>query len=152
MLNLDQAVKAVATAASWPEPAADAQGVYRIRLEGDLSLEVSTPDGRHCVLSTELGDLPSDARDDYWVRLGKLACGSLRRRPSTLALDGNRLELFRFLDLSEINTEDLAAQVQGFLNDQAWWRSELSGGSAGASPSSSPFAFGPNWAAGDWKL
>lgn len=155
MLNLQQAIEAVAGRAGWSVPAEDAQGVTRVRLEGGLALEFRSPDGRVAVLSADLGEVPGDASPDYWTQLGKAACGCLRRRPSVLSAAGGRFELYRMLDLSRLDADEFASETEGFLNDEAWWAGELESArdSAGTPASgASPFAFGGAWTAFDWKL
>ena len=155
MLNLQQAIEAVAGRAGWLVPAEDAQGVTRVRLEGGLALEFRSPDGRTAVLSADLGEVPGDASPDYWTQLGKAACGCLRRRPSVLSVEGGRFELFRMLDLSRLDADEFVQETEGFLNDEAWWAGELeSARDASGAPASgaSPFAFGRAWTAFDWKL
>ncbi|MCF0253395.1 MAG: hypothetical protein HUK26_03565 [Duodenibacillus sp.] len=144
MLNLSSAVQALAGAAGWHVADPDELGVYHYFLEEGLDMDIQSPDGRLCVMSTDLGDAPSESdpsASQELRRLGTLAAGILRSRGSVLSVQAGRLELFRAFDLRRASEDDAVREGQAFLNDQAWWRSQL-GGSAGLGQS---FSFGADW-------
>lgn len=132
------AVQTIAQAANWGMATPDEQGVYHYFLEENLDLDIQSPDGRLLVLSADLGPAPEGKgpqADDAFKRLGKLAGGILRHRLSTLSVVGDRLELHQTLDLGSASERACVQAARDFLNDEAWWKANLSeSGSAAPSP------------------
>ena len=128
-IALEDAVRIIAEAAGWKIAAPDEHGARHYLLEEGLDLDIESPDGRVLVASADLGDAPeagSPGADEEWVRIGKLAAGVMKRRASVLAANEGRLELFRTVDLSQAGVTELVDAVRDFLNDEAWWRANLS--------------------------
>ena len=126
--SLSQAVQTVAGAAGWRAAQPDELGIYHYLLEGGLDLDLQSPDARTLVIGCDMGPVPEE--NERWAEIGRLAAGSALRRASTLAVDEERLTLFRRLDLGRVSESELIDAVRDFLNDQAWWRSRLEGTSA----------------------
>ena len=59
MATLEQHMMALAAQAHWRPPVADAQGVYRFSLEGDLAFAVFSSDGRVAVARGIVTPLPA---------------------------------------------------------------------------------------------
>ena len=142
-LSLSLAVRTIVRAAGWREARPDAAGAYRFRLEKTLDLTIQSPDGVTCVLSADLGAAP-DAGDQAGEarlrRLGALAAGIASRRASVLSInkENGRLELFRRVNLATTEGAQIVDEAAGFLNDEAWWKAQLS---EAATATTSPFSF-----------
>lgn len=154
MALMDDAARAVAEAAGWKKPEAEA-GVFRFQLQGGLDFAMFSPDGRVCVVRGDVGPVPAGgpARDDALADAARRQVGASRRRASVLAVEkpgqglpgdplaGERLILFRQIRMAADAMETLAVEVRDFLNDLAWWRASLDNAPRlGASP----FSFSMN--------
>ena len=147
-IALEDAVRIIAEVAGWKIAAPDENGVRHYLLEEGLDLDIGSPDGRVLVASADLGEAPepgSPGADEEWARIGGLAAGVLKRRASVLVADGGRLELFRTVDLSQASETELVDAVRDFLNDEAWWRANLS-----AVPGQRPSPFSMASGQGGW--
>lgn len=141
MSLLQEAVDAVVSAAGWRRAEPDAGGVYHFRLQGDLDMDMLSPDGRNCILRGDLGRLPDgEAEAESLLRLcaGRVV-GSCRTRSSILSLQDGRLILHRIVRMDASDPGTVSRQAKGFLNDLAWWQAQLAAGANNASPLS---AFG----------
>lgn len=144
--TLADVVRQLADAAGWKPAPTDSEGVCRYLLEDGLDLEISSPDGRVCVFSADLGGAPDAATLQgaaELVDIGKAAAAVMRSQASVLSIDDGRLTLYQKFDMNEVSDEALIRAARTFLNDQAWWRGHLSPGSAGES--TSPFSFDTSW-------
>jgi len=151
-LDLAQAVDSIAQAAGWSHVSADTAGVYRYFLEDGLDLELSSPDGRLCVLSADMGLAPTPDEADSTerlVKIGRLAAGIMKRRASVITVDDSNLQLTRTFDLTTASEQDCIEQASDFLNDEAWWKANLN--DTEAPSSTSPFSMG-GWFPGEMKF
>lgn len=150
--SFEDAVKALADEAGWRTPEPDDEGVRRILLDEGLDIELSSPDGRLFIANADLGTAPDADDEEGWLRLGRLAAGSLRAQASVLSSRSGRLALSCRIDLSCSGPNEVCEAVRRFLNDQAWWREALSEGESRLSPAPlSPFAM-PGWFPGAFSL
>ena len=136
----------LARTAGWRETAPDAEGRYHYFLDGGIDLDISSPDGRICILSADLGAVPDKSEGgsgEMMRRVAALAAASVRERRSTVCLSEGRLELFRRLPLSRMNPEGFVREARDFLNDEAWWKEMLSGEPV-PSPTQGMFAIDPS--------
>jgi hypothetical protein len=85
---------------------------------------------------------------DRLKRLAALAAGSLKKRRSSFAIAGQRLELSRTFPMQSTSEREISLLVRDFLNDLAWWKAQINGSSNSSSnTSSSPFSMG-GWFSG----
>ena len=140
MALLDEKIGSLAEAAGWKTPRRDADGAYRVRLEGGLDAVFFSPDERRCVMRAELTPVPGDAaqRDALLRTVAARQAGVCRQRASIVALEGpgqsllgqaetgsgERLIIYRMLDL-DVAQENFAATARDFLNDVAWWKASF---------------------------
>lgn len=147
--DFKRAVATVAGEAGWNVAEPDGNGVCHYLLADGLDLDLSSPDGRTLILSADFGEAPqADAPgvEDDWRRIGRLAAAVMKRRASVLAVHDGRLELFRRINLVQTDAAGLVEACRDFLNDEAWWRANLDGGSS--APSGTPsfsFDFSQGW-------
>ena len=142
--NLSEAVRIIAQAAGWKEIEPDASGAYRYHLQHHLDVTFLSPDGANCIMTADLGEVPSlDSRDgEARVRhIGALAAGIASKRASVLSMENGRLELFRRVHMPSIDSARLIDEAAAFLNDEAWWKAQLSDTAPTAQPAS-PFSMG----------
>ena len=139
MAGIDDLMRALAETTGWSGLAApDSFGVWRVSLEEDLDA-VFFLLGHSIVMRGVVVDLPNER-----VEAGSLCdtaarrqVAVLRERPSILALEMSgqslvpgedlaaaRLVCFRTLPLNT-DRNDFVEEVQGWLNDLAWWKAEL---------------------------
>lgn len=141
MTLLQSALDAVTAAAGWKPAEPDASGVARFALQGDLAFDMSSPDGRVCILRAELCTLPGNESeaDSLLEKCAAQVVGVCRKRSSVLSLQGDRLVLSRLVPMNAATLAGLMPeQVQSFLNDLAWWQAQISGSRQPASPFSAP--------------
>ena len=146
--NFVDLVESLAERAGWSRPQPDAAGVCRYAFDEDVELELLSPDGRTLILRADMGAAPEYGLNfrEEWEKLGRLAAGAMLLRPSVLSLrDGGRLELHRRLSLEALDDPAFQTAVEEFLNDEAWWKDELSAKSPGQAAAASPFSMGGNW-------
>ena len=86
--------------------------------------------------------------NDKLKRLAALAAGTLKKRRSSFAIAGQRLELSRTFPMQTASELEISPLVRDFLNDLAWWKAQISGSSnTSSNTSSSPFSMG-GWFSG----
>ena len=141
----------ITKAAGWKDAAPEADGVFRFSLEGGLDFALLTPENRTAVLLADLGDAPEPGTmegNDRLKRLAALAAGSLKKRRSSFAIAGQRLELSRTFPMQAASEREVSLLARDFLNDLAWWKAQISGPSnTSSNTSSSPFSMG-GWFSG----
>ena len=162
MALIDDAVRALASAAGWKEPRSS-NGLYRFHLEKELELALFSPDNRSCVMRGEVCVVPMElsARQELLESMARRQVGVCRRRASVLALeragtaprlgraDEDALILFRHVPLAVGRAMDLRVPVRDFLNDFAWWKTAMSSNTSATSPFSFPGLGGSSfWSGG----
>ena len=142
MATLQQTADMLIEAAGWKQARPDSDGVFRFSLDGDLDLELLSPEARTGILRADLGDAPGYDADgeDRLRRISSLAAGALKSRSSVLSIADGRLELHRTFALADVTQSSIASDVRDFLNDLSWWKAQMSGKSA-AKTSSDTFSF-----------
>lgn len=133
MSLLQESVDAVTAAAGWKKASPDAGGVFRFHLEGDLDMELFSPDGRTGILRADLGPLPASEQDaDALLRkcASRMVAASRTRR-TVLSVDGDRLSLHLVVPLAE-NVIFMPQHAKDFLNDLAWWKGQVQDGGSSA--------------------
>ena len=149
--QLQQIADIITNAAGWKRAEPDSEGVFRFSLEGDLDFSLLSPENRTAVLLADLGPAPEAGTmegNDRLKRLAALAAGALKKRRSSFAIAGQRLELSRTFPMQTTSELEISPLVRDFLNDLAWWKAQISGSSSSSSnTSSSPFSMG-GWFSG----
>jgi hypothetical protein len=149
--KLQQIADIITNAAGWKRAEPDSEGVFRFSLEGGLDFSLLSPDNRTAVLLADLGPAPEAGTmngNDKLKRLAALAAGTLKKRRSSFAIAGQRLELSRTFPMQSTSEREISLLVRDFLNDLAWWKAQISGSSNSSSnTSSSPFSMG-SWFSG----
>ena len=149
--HLQNIANAITSAAGWKSASPDENGIFRFSVENGLDFQLLTPEGRTAVLLADLGAAPAQGDtqgDEELKRLASVAAASLKKRRSSFAVAGSRLELSRtFPMLAE--EQEIRLIVRDFLNDLAWWQAQMNGARANSSSStsSSPFSLG-GWFSG----
>ena len=137
------AAAALAEAAGWDVPQADAEGIFRFSLEGELEFSLFSPDGRTGILLGSLGQAPDCSTPQGAAELDRLAAlsaGVLKDRLSVLSLsESDLLELHRSFPLHP--ADGIKAHAKDFLNDLAWWKRQVQNHSSRPAADSSPFSF-----------
>ena len=149
--HLQGIADAITSAAGWKSASPDEEGIFRFSLENGLDFQLLTPEGRTAVLLADLGSAPSrgDTQgDEELKRLASVAAASLRKRRSSFAVAGTRLELSRTFPM-QADEQEIRLIARDFLNDLAWWQAQVSGTHTNSSSntSSSPFSLG-GWFSG----
>ena len=149
--KLQQIADIITNAAGWKRAEPDSEGVFRFSLEGGLDFSLLSPDNRTAVLLADLGPAPEAGTmngNDKLKRLAALAAGTLKKRRSSFAIAGQRLELSRTFPMQTASELEISPLVRDFLNDLAWWKAQISGSSnTSSNTSSSPFSMG-GWFSG----
>ena len=149
--KLQQIADIITNAAGWKRAEPDSEGVFRFSLEGGLDFSLLTPETRTAVLLADLGPAPEAGTmngNDKLKRLAALAAGTLKKRRSSFAIAGQRLELSRTFSMQTASELEISPLVRDFLNDLAWWKAQISGSSnTSSNTSSSPFSMG-GWFSG----
>lgn len=136
MSLLQEAVDSMTSAAGWKQARPNAEGVYHFRLQGNLDMDILSPDGLNCILQSNLGPLPEEeAEAEKLLRLcaGRVV-GSCRKRRSILSLQDDRLVLYRIVRMNASDPGAVSREAKGFLNDLAWWQNQLVATVNNASP------------------
>ena len=140
---LQHVAEALAEAAGWDAPQADAEGVFRFSLDGGLEFSLFSPDGKTGILLGSLGPAPDCSTIQGAAELDRLAAlssGVLKDRLSVLALSGtNILELHRSFPLQP--ADGVKAHARDFLNDLAWWKRQAEQPTSGTVAEDAPFSF-----------
>ena len=150
--KLQQIADIITNAAGWKRAEPDSEGVFRFSLEGGLDFSLLSPDNRTAVLLADLGPAPEAGTmngNDKLKRLAALAAGTLKKRRSSFAIAGDRLELTYSFPV-QLDDEIAIRQImKDFLNDLAWWKQQVTGKDSNSSSntSSSPFSLG-GWFSG----
>lgn len=142
--QLQHIADTVTKAAGWNQALPDAEGAFRFELEGGLDFSLLSPDGKTAVLLADLGPAPDSSAPqgaDDLRRIASLAAASLKKRRSTLALAGGRVELQRSFPVTFATEQEICPEVRDFLNDLAWWKKQLGGTDSSSTASTSPFSF-----------
>ena len=149
--KLQQIADIITNAAGWKRAEPDSEGVFRFSLEGGLDFSLLTPENRTAVLLADLGPAPESGSmegNERLKRLAALAAGTLKKRRSSFAIAGQRLELSRTFSMQTASELEISPLVRDFLNDLAWWKAQISGSSnTSSNTSSSPFSMG-GWFSG----
>ena len=149
--QLQQIADIITNAAGWKRAEPDSEGVFRFSLEGGLDFSLLSPENRTAVLLADLGPAPEAGTmegNDRLKRLAALAAGTLKKRRSSFAIAGQRLELSRTFPVQAASERGTPLLVGDFINDLAWWKAQISGSSSSSSnTSSSPFSMG-GWFSG----
>ena len=149
--QLQQIADIITNTAGWKRAEPDSEGVFRFSLEGGLDFSLLSPENRTAVLLADLGAAPESGTmegGDRLKRLAALAAGSLKKRRSSFAIAGQRLELSRTFSMQTASELEISPLVRDFLNDLAWWKAQISGSSnTSSNTSSSPFSMG-GWFSG----
>lgn len=140
MAGMSDHLHALAEATGWTSLAtADASGVYRVALENNLDAAFVCLGEQFCLMRGVVVDLPmqESERTALCEQAARLQVAVLRERPSILALeepgqmslpgetiDTARLICYRSVPLS-VDAGTFLEEVQGWLNDYAWWKSNL---------------------------
>ena len=156
-MNFQEALKTLTNKTGWTMPKAGAEGVFRFHLEDGLDFALHSPDGRLCILTSDMGEAPSENDPDYADRSDRLGtvCAALMpygRAQFSCAKD--RLELVRAFSLDGLSPDGAVRETEAFLNEAARWKKALEGDSSAASrPADSPFSqFGTDWFSGGLKF
>lgn len=148
MIVVQDCVDAITAAAGWKKASPDKEGRFHVILEGDLSMDMFSPDGRTVLFLSDLGPLPQDTQSAEAL-LQKGAAGVVagsRKRRSILSLEGDRLVLHRAVPMGDLAL--MPEHAKDFLNDLAWWKGQLQGKTA-----SSPFSFAFSGMSGNvWSM
>ena len=149
--QLQQIADIITNAACWKRAEPDSEGVFRFSLEGGLDFSLLSPENRTAVLLADLGPAPEAGTmegNDRLKRLAALAAGTLKKRRSSFAIAGQRLELSLTFPVQAASERETPLLVRDFINDLAWWKAQISGSSSSSSnTSSSPFSMG-GWFSG----
>ena len=149
--KLQQIADIITNAAGWKRAEPDSEGVFRFSLEGGLDFSLLSPDNRSAVLLADLGPAPEAGSmngNDSLKRLAALAAGTLKKRRSSFAIAGQRLELSRTFSMKAASEREITLFVRDFINDFACWKSQIGGSSnTSSNTSSSPFSMG-GWFSG----
>lgn len=155
-MNFQEALKTLTNQTGWTMPKAGADGAYRFHLEDGLDFAMFSPDGRLCILTSDLGAAPSENDPDYAEKSERLGtvCAALMpygRAQFTCAKD--RLELVRAFSFDGLPADGAVREAEAFLNEAARWKEALEGASGAASrPANSPFSLGSDWFSGGLKF
>ncbi len=148
-ISLQQAADAITTAAGWNAALPDQEGIFHFRLEGDIHMELFSPEGRTGVLRGDLGPLPQEQNDaeELLKRCAQKVVAICKKRKSVLSVADGHLHLTRLVPLNDVTC--FPDEARDFLNDFVWWRHQLEAGQ-GMGINSSPFSFSAmnNW--GRW--
>ena len=159
-MNIQEALKTLTNQTGWTMPKAGADGAYRFHLEDGLDFAMFSPDGRLCILTSDLGAAPSENDPDYAEksdRLGTVCAALMPHGRATLSTANERLELVRAFSLDGLAEDGVVREAEAFLNEAARWKKTLEGAagvSGGSSrPGDSPFSqFGTDWFSGGLKF
>ena len=119
--HLQGIADAITSAAGWKSASPDKGGVFRFSVENGLDFQLLTPEGRTAVLLADLGAAPAQGDtqgDEELKRLASVAAASLKKRRSSFAVAGSRLELSRTFPML-VEEREIRLIVRDFLNDLA---------------------------------
>ena len=142
----------ITASAGWKNTTPDEAGVFRFSIEGGLDFQLFSPENRTAILLADLGAAPalgSIQGEDEIKRLSSVAAASLKKRRSSFAIAGDRLELTYAFPAQESDEMVIRQIMKDFLNDFAWWKQQVKGKDSNSSSntSSSPFSLG-GWFSG----
>lgn len=156
-MNFQEALKTLTNETGWTMPKAGADGVFRFHLEDGLDFALHSPDGRLCILTSDMGEAPSENEPDYAEksdRLGMVCAALMPYGRARLCADSGRLQLVRDFSLDGLSGDGAVRKVEVFLNEAARWKKTLEGASGAVPrPADSPFSqFGTDWFAPGLKF
>lgn len=156
-MNFQEALKTLTNETGWTMPKAGADGVFRFHLEDGLDFALHSPDGRLCILTSDMGEAPSENEPDYAEksdRLGTVCAALMPYGRVRLCADSGRLQLVRDFSLDGLSGDGAVREAEVFLNEAARWKKTLEGASGAAPrPTDSPFSqFGSDWFAPGLKF
>ena len=145
--QLQNIANIITASAGWKNASPDGEGVFRFAIEGGLDFQLFSPENRTAILLADLGNAPSlgDLQGEGEIkRLASVAAASLKKRRSSFAIAGDRLELTYSFPIQENDEQVIRQVMRDFLNDFAWWKQQVKGEAANTSSntSSSPFSLG----------
>ncbi|MBQ7618290.1 MAG: hypothetical protein IJS50_05385 [Desulfovibrio sp.] len=150
MSDLDQKMSALAKLTGWQalnKP--DQFGVRRVALENDLDAVFFALGGKICVMRGVVLELDKpEEKEAIYADAAQKAVAVLRMRPSILALEEAgpaqvpgasdlkfaQLICYRMVPLN-VDDDTMSSEVQGWLNDLAWWKNSLSSKQSGGGES-----------------
>lgn len=156
-MNFQEALKTLTNETGWTMPKAGADGVFRFHLEDGLDFALHSPDGRLCILTSDMGEAPSENEPDYAEksdRLGTVCAALMPYGRARLCADSGRLQLVRDFSLDGLSGDGAVREAEVFLNEAVRWKKTLEGASGAAPrPADSPFSqFGTDWFAPGLKF
>ena len=116
-MNIQEALKTLTNETGWTMPKAGADGVFRFHLEDGLELALLSPDGRLCILTSDLGEAPSENDPDYAEksdRLGTVCAALMPHGRATLSTANERLELVRAFSLDGLAEDGVVREAEAF--------------------------------------
>ena len=105
-MNFQEALKTLTNETGWTMPKAGADGVFRFHLEDGLDFALHSPDGRLCILTSDMGEAPSENEPDYAEksdRLGMVCAALMPYGRARLCADSGRLQLVRDFSLDGLS-------------------------------------------------
>ena len=118
-MNIQEALKTLTNETGWTMPKAGADGVFRFHLEDGLELALLSPDGRLCILTSDLGEAPSEndpEKKKKSDRLGTVCAALMPHGRATLSTANERLELVRAFSLdglADLQMSELSCHAKG---------------------------------------
>lgn len=131
MSLLQESVGTPTAATGWKKASPGADGVFRFRLEGDLSMEFFSPGGRTDILWADLDSLPAAEQDadDLLRKCASRMVAASRSRGTILSVDEDRFSLCLVMPLVE-SVASMPGYAKNLLNDLAWWKRRAQSGGA----------------------
>lgn len=153
MTLLQEAAHAITKAAGWKHATADAEGQFHFLLEGDLSMDLLSPDGKSILLYSDLGPLPSTESDEKIRDYAQNVAASCKKRLSIFSIENNRLALHRCIRFENQSTGEerravFPQEAKAFLNDLAWWKKRIANTAPATNTSFSFSNFNASWMIG----
>jgi hypothetical protein len=145
MADIHDAVSMLAAAAGWSIPKPE-NGTYSFRLDDNLDMSLSAPDGKTLFFRARLAPLPASPADAtaMLAHCAHDAVGAVRHRSSICSLEDMHLMLHTSLPLRDAlaDIQHLTTTAKNFLNDLAWWHARLNPTAQAAQPAPSFFSGG----------
>jgi alpha-D-ribose 1-methylphosphonate 5-triphosphate synthase subunit PhnH len=145
MADINDAVSILAKTAGWSMPA-PINGTYCFRLDDNLDMSLSAPDGKTLFFRARLAPLPASPADAsaMLALCAHDAVGAVRHRSSICSLEDHNLMLHTSLPLRDAlsDAQSLTTTAKNFLNDLAWWQTRLNPAAQTAQTASSFFSGG----------
>lgn len=145
MADISDAVRMLADAAGWSIPKPE-NGTYSFRLDDNIDMSLSAPDGKTLFFRARLAPLPASPADAtaMLAQCAHDAVGAVRQRSSICSLEDTHLMLHASIPLREAltDTQRLTTTAKNFLNDLAWWHTRLNPAAQAAQTAPSFFSGG----------